>query len=150
VADGGVTDDVALQAQVLRVGVGRVARRMRQLYASDRDGAPTFLEVAVLVHLSREGPSSPSELAGREHVTSQAIAIVAGELEARGLVVRAADPADRRRRVLTITPAGEAVLRAREGAVMTALVQALERFPAEERARLDRAARLLDRLADLL
>ena len=61
-------------AQELRLAIGRVARRLRQLYATERDGAVSFIELGVLVRLQREGPTSPGTLAAGEGVTSQAIA----------------------------------------------------------------------------
>ena len=58
----------------LRVAIGRVAHRLRQLWAlgEARDGI-SFTEGALLTHLIREGASSPTSLAGNERVTSQAI-----------------------------------------------------------------------------
>lgn len=145
--------DPVATAQELRVAVGRLARRMRRLYDADAtsDDAATFTQVAILVRLQREGPSSPGDLAGRERVTSQAIAAVVRELERRGLVVRARDAGDRRRVTIAITDAGRALLRDREQAVMAALVRALgEDCTAAERRRLEAVAPLLNRLADVL
>lgn len=133
------------------MAIGRVARRLRQLYAASDASGPTFTEVAVLAHLRREGPSSPTELAAGERVTSQAIAPVVGELEQKGLVARTVDPADRRRRVLTITPDGVAALHDREAVLLRRLTEALDRaFDGAEREALDRAVPLLNRLADTL
>ena len=44
-------------AQELRLAIGRVARRLRQLYATERDGAASFIELGILVRLQREGPT---------------------------------------------------------------------------------------------
>src|SRR6188472_1512598 len=139
------------RAQELRVAIGRVARRMRQLYAVERGEAASFTEVAVLVRLERDGPCSPTELAGRERVTSQAIAAVVRELERRALISRARAAGDGRRVVVTITEAGRRVLRDREQTVMDALIRSLgHHFSAREREQLQRAAPLLERLADRL
>ena len=66
-------------AQDLRLAIGRVARRLRQLYATEREGAANSIELGILVRLDREGPTSPSTLAAGEGVTSQAIAGVVRE-----------------------------------------------------------------------
>jgi DNA-binding MarR family transcriptional regulator len=143
--------DSAAKAQELRVAIGRVARRMRQIYAMHDGTGPTFTEVAVLVHLAREGPTSPTRLAGRERVTTQAIAAVIRELESRKLITRAPHPSDGRQTVITITPAGAAVIGDRELAVMSSLVRVLEdSFNATERRRLDEVTPLLNKLADMM
>jgi DNA-binding MarR family transcriptional regulator len=103
----------------------------------------------VLVRLNHEGPTTPTELAGREGVTSQAIAAAVRSLEAKGLVSRSADPHDGRRTVLALTDAGMSVLRDRETTVMNGFVRALEdSFSAAERRRLYDVIPLLNRLAD--
>lgn len=138
-------------AQELRVAVGRVARRLRQIYANERESAISFIEIAILVHLARSGPTSPSALAARESVTSQAIAGVVRELERRALVDRSAHPEDRRRVVIAITQTGRDLLSSHEHAVVETIVKALEDdYSPAERRRLRAAVPLLDRLADRL
>jgi DNA-binding MarR family transcriptional regulator len=145
-----VTDDaqMAARAQDVRLAVGRLARRIRQIYSLDREGGATFTEAAILVRLEREGPVSPGELAGREKVTSQAIAAVVTELQRRGLVRRGTDPADGRKVIVSITDAGRAVLRDNEQAVARALIRALTPLTPDELRRLDEAVPLLNRLAE--
>lgn len=147
-----MTADPVLAAQELRVAIGRVARRMRQLYAEQGDGGgPGFTGVAILVHLARDGPSSPSTMAARDRVTTQAMTMAVRELEADGLVSRAGDPTDRRRSIVSITDEGRAVLRRREAHVMDGLVTALEQhLTAAERQQLQAVTPLLDRLADTI
>jgi DNA-binding MarR family transcriptional regulator len=141
-------DDQVERARELRVAVGLLARRMRRLYAVGEASEASFTEVAVLVRLARAGPTTPTELANHEQVTSQAIAAVVRELERRALVSRSPHPDDGRRVVITITAAGHEVLRGREQLVMSALTTALgESFTDEELRRLDAAIPLLDRLA---
>jgi DNA-binding MarR family transcriptional regulator len=148
----GMTEpDPVQRAQELRVAIGRLSRRMRQIYAVNQPAGPSFTEIAVLARLEREGATSPGELAARERVTSQAIASVIRELEERALVTRSPDPADGRKTVVAITGAGGALLRDREQAVTGALVRALgESCNRAERRRLDEAIPLLNRLADLI
>jgi DNA-binding MarR family transcriptional regulator len=138
-------------AQDLRLAIGRVARRLRQLYATERESAANFIELGILVRLQREGPASPSELAAGEGVTSQAIAGVARELERRALVERTSGQTDRRRVAVAITDAGRELLMSREHAVVDAMVRALaDEYTPAERRQLESAVPLLNRLAHRL
>ena len=140
-----------LAAQDLRVAIGRVARRLRQLYATEREGAASFIELGILVHLEREGPTSPTTLAAREGVTSQAIAGVVRELERRALVERTGGQTDRRRVAVAITAVGRELLISRENAVVEAMVKALaDEYTPPERRQLESAIPLLNRLAKRL
>jgi len=142
--------DVAA-AQDLRVAIGRVARRLRQLYATERDSAASFIELGILVRLERDGPASPSTLAAGEGVTSQAIAGVVRELERRALVERTGGQTDRRRVAVAITDAGRELLMSREHAVVGAMVTALaDEYTPAERRQLESAVPLLNRLAHRL
>lgn len=138
-------------AQDLRVAIGRVARRLRQLYATERESGASFIELGILVHLKREGPTSPGMLAAGEGVTSQAIAGVVRELERRALVQRTGGQADRRRVAVAITDAGRELLISREHVVVDAMVRALaEEYTVAERRQLESAIPLLNRLAQRL
>jgi DNA-binding MarR family transcriptional regulator len=67
-------------------------------------------------------------------------------LEAAGLVTRAVDPADWRSSLVTVSAAGRdllAVARTRKDAY---LAQRLEALDADDRATLDRAAAILERM----
>ena len=140
-----------IAAQDLRVAIGRVARRLRQLYATERESAASFIELGILVHLQREGPASPTTLAAGEGVTSQAIAGVVRELERRALVERTGGQQDRRRVAVAITGAGRELLISRENAVVDAMVKALaEEYTPAERRQLESAIPLLNRLAKRL
>jgi DNA-binding MarR family transcriptional regulator len=138
-------------AQDLRLAIGRVARRLRQLYTTEREGAANFIELGILVRLEREGPTSPSTLATGEGVTSQAIAGVVRDLERRALVERTGGQTDRRRVAVAITDAGRELLMNREHVVVGAMVRALaeEYTPAEQR-QLESVVPLLNRLAKRL
>ena len=138
-------------AQELRLAIGRVARRLRQLYATERDGAASFIELGILVRLQREGPTSPGTLAAAEGVTSQAIAGVVRGMERRALVERTGGQPDRRRVAVAITDAGRKLLMSREHVVVDAMVRALAtEFTSAERHQLESAIPLLDRLAHRL
>jgi DNA-binding MarR family transcriptional regulator len=135
-------------AQDLRLAIGRVARRLRQLYATERGSAANFIELGILVRLQREGPTSPGTLAAGEGVTSQAIAGVVRDLERRALVERTSGHTDRRRVAVAITDAGRELLMSREHAVVDAMVRALaDEYTPAERRQLESAVPLLNRLA---
>ena len=140
-----------IAAQDLRVAIGRVARRLRQLYATERESAASFIELGILVRLAREGPTSPTTLAAGEGVTSQAIAGVVRELERRALVERTGGQTDRRRVAVAITDAGRELRKSRENAVVDAMVRALaDEYTPPERRQLQAAIPLLNRLAKRL
>src|SRR5215813_2962016 len=73
----------------LRLAVGRVARRLRQLYTAED---LTFSETSVLSRLDREGATTPTALAAAEHVRPQAMGATLSALQQRGLVRRRDDP----------------------------------------------------------
>ena len=69
-------------------------------------------EVALLARLAEDGPASHRELGGRLRKDPADMVRLLDAAEGGGLVTRAPDPADRRRRVVSLTPDGEAALRA--------------------------------------
>jgi DNA-binding MarR family transcriptional regulator len=69
-------------------------------------------EVALLARLAQDGPASQRELGGRLRKDPADMVRLLDAAEGGGLVTRAPDPADRRRRVVSLTPDGEAALRA--------------------------------------
>jgi DNA-binding MarR family transcriptional regulator len=132
-------------ARDLRVSVGLLLRRMRQVPTADELTMP---ETAVLARLDRGGPLTSAELARAEQISPQSMGVTVGGLVDRGLVTRAADPGDGRRSVLTISDAGLEQLWQRRNARIEALAQALAtEFTDRERAELATAAPLLERLA---
>ena len=93
----------------LRASVLQLARRLRP--GLEAEGMGT-LKLSVLSRLGRQGPMSPTELARGEGVRLQSLTRLIAELEAEGWVCRSDDPADGRRSLLALTPAGVAGLRA--------------------------------------
>ena len=94
------------------------------------------------------GRSRPSELAARERIQRPTATRVIARLEETGLVDRTQDPADRRSFVVALTPAGRALLarvRTRKDAY---LARRLRDLDADERATLDRAAAILERVLE--
>jgi DNA-binding MarR family transcriptional regulator len=131
-------------ASRLRLGITRTARRLRQ--EADAGLSPSM--TAALATIERHGPLTPSELAVRERVQRPTVTRVLARLEEAGLVHRAADPADRRSSLVTVSPAGRALLavvRTRKDAYLARRLEALD---PEDRATLDRAAAILERMLE--
>lgn len=124
----------------LRLAVARTARRLRQEAGTDL--SPTL--TAALSTVERHGPLTPSELATRERVQRPTVTRVVTRLEEAGLVTRAADPADRRCSLITVTPAGRALLAAVRTRKDAFLTHRLDALGPEDRATLERAAALLE------
>jgi DNA-binding MarR family transcriptional regulator len=82
-----------------------------------RPAAITVLQYTALTVLERRADLSTAQLARNAFVTDQSAADMVGALEERGLVVRVADPADRRRRVLRLTDEGRSLLDSLRGEV---------------------------------
>jgi DNA-binding MarR family transcriptional regulator len=143
--------DYSSDAQQLRVAVGRIARRLRQLSADHQGEPATFSQIIVLVRLEREGALTPTELAAQEKVTTQAIAGMVRELEERGLVTRSASASDRRSSVIAITERGRELVASHGQAGVGVVAQALATsFAPPERELLQAAIPLLNRVADLI
>ena len=124
----------------LRHVLARSARRLRQEAGTDL--SPSLS--AALATVERHGPLTPSELATRERVQRPTITRVVVRLEEAGLVTRAADPADRRSALITVTPAGRALLAAARTRKDAFLSERLDALAPEDRATLERAAALLE------
>ncbi|WP_446214867.1 MarR family winged helix-turn-helix transcriptional regulator [Micromonospora sp. IBHARD004] len=65
----------------------------------------------LLAALEEHGPASQADLGRRCGIDRSDVVAVLNELAAKNLVVRAPDPADRRRNVITLTDAGRRELR---------------------------------------
>jgi DNA-binding MarR family transcriptional regulator len=138
------TSTVSGLAAHLRLSVARTNRRLRQEAGSGL--SPTL--TAALATVERHGPLTPSELAGRERVQRPTATKLIAKLETAGLVLRTGDPADRRSSLITISSAGRDLLKESRSRKDAFLAQRLRALPAEDRATLERAAVLLERLLE--
>jgi DNA-binding MarR family transcriptional regulator len=137
--------DVGQVAAALRVSIGLLLRRLRQVQV---EGELTLPESSALTRLDRGGPTTPSELAKLEQISPQSMGATLAALEAQGLVGRRPDPRDGRRVVLSVTEAGRAVLLDKRNARAEQLAKALSAgFTPAELRQLMAAAPLLERLA---
>jgi DNA-binding MarR family transcriptional regulator len=75
-----------------------------------RPASITPLQYTALTVLERRSDLSTAELARNAFVTDQSAADMIAALEDRGLILRLPDAVDRRRRVLRLTDAGQALL----------------------------------------
>ena len=137
--------DVDQVAGALRVSIGLLLRRLRQVQAQ---GELTLPETSALVRLDRGGPATPGALAKLEQISPQSMGATLGALELRGLVERCPDPGDGRRAVMSLTGAGRQALWQRRNARTQQLAKALAAgFTRSELEQLMTAAPLIERLA---
>jgi DNA-binding MarR family transcriptional regulator len=128
----------------LRLAIARTARRLRQEAGEELSPSQT----TALATIDRHGPLTPSELAVRERIQRPTVTRIVARLEERGLVQRTRDPQDGRSSLVALTPEGRELLargRTRKDAY---LARRLRELDAEERATLQRAAAILERLLE--
>jgi DNA-binding MarR family transcriptional regulator len=128
----------------LRLAITRTARRLRQ--EAGEELSPS--QAAALATIDRHGPLTPSELAARERIQRPTATRLIARLEDAGLVDRTRDPDDGRSCVVGLGPGGRAHLarvRTRKDAYLSRRLRELD---AEDRATLDRAAAVLERLLE--
>jgi DNA-binding MarR family transcriptional regulator len=131
-------------ASRLRLAIARTARRLRQEAGEELSPSKT----AALATIDRHGPLTPSELAARERIQRPTVTRIVARLEEDGLVQRTRDPQDRRSSLVALSPAGRELLargRTRKDAY---LARRLRELDADERATLQRAAAILERLLE--
>ena len=136
------TNSVPDLAGRLRLTIVRTARRLRQETGTELSPSLT----AALSTIERHGPLTPGEVATRERIQRPTATRVLARLEEQGLIDRMPDVRDRRSSLLTASEAGRdllAELRTRKTAFLAARIDGLD---AEDRATLERAADILERM----
>jgi DNA-binding MarR family transcriptional regulator len=136
------TSTVSELAAHLRLAVARTNRRLRREAGSGLSATLT----AALATVERHGPLTPSELADREGVQRPTATKLIAKLEADGLVLRTADPGDRRSSLISASAAGRRLLRESRSRKDAYLARRLQALPPTDRATLARAADLLEQL----
>ncbi|UFS57450.1 MarR family winged helix-turn-helix transcriptional regulator [Subtercola endophyticus] len=92
---------------------------------------------AILTHLAFTGPLTIGETAQHLERAQSVVSDMVSQLERKGLLERRADPADRRRSLVWLTPAGVDRLRSDESVLSeTRLTDALQHLTEENRVRL--------------
>ncbi|MFE3258081.1 MarR family winged helix-turn-helix transcriptional regulator [Nocardia sp. NPDC059091] len=99
---------VAAAASELRVAASRLLRQLRTARAGIE---MTPSQAVALSRLGHEGPMSVADLARAERVRPQSMRTTLAVLEERGLVVRAPHPTDQRQVLLSLSEAGQRLLR---------------------------------------
>lgn len=90
-------------AALIRAAARRLAQLAETAGAAASISAP---EMDVLQEVFDLGPMDVGDLRARLNAPKQSLARNLNQLEARGFVTRETDPADRRRRLVTLTPTG--------------------------------------------
>ena len=136
------TNSVPDLAGRLRLTIARTARRLRQETGTELSPSLT----AALSTIERHGPLTPGEVATRERIQRPTATRVLARLEEQGLIDRMPDVRDGRSSLLTASEAGRdllAELRTRKTAFLAARIEDLDD---EDRATLERAADILERM----
>ena len=131
-------------ASELRFAVMRLSRRLRQ-HAPEGITPSQLSALSVIV---REQRLTLSQLAEAERVQPPTITRVVDSLEREGLATRVPSDQDRRVAFVEATRQGRALVETIRRRRDAYLARRLRTFSAEERALLERAARLLERLIE--
>ncbi|MEJ2870503.1 MarR family transcriptional regulator [Actinomycetospora sp. OC33-EN08] len=128
----------------LRMTLGRLGRVLRQ----QNDDGLSYALVSLLFAIHRMQPVAAGDLAASEGVSPPSVTRSLNRLIDIGLVLRLADPSDRRTAVISLTPAGELerqqILRSRENW----LSEHLSRLGGDDVAALLAAIPALEQLCD--
>jgi DNA-binding MarR family transcriptional regulator len=136
--------DTAAIAARLRLGVTRLARRLRQ----EAEAGITPSMLSALSTLDRQGTLTMGDLCGAEQVQPPTMTrIVAALLEA-GLIAREADPADGRVAWVRLTSEGRKLLERSRGRKEAYLAKALRELDPRELAILEDATEILERITE--
>jgi DNA-binding MarR family transcriptional regulator len=132
----------------LRISVSRLARRLRV----ERVGGPaqaglSDTQLAALAALDHHAAMTPGELALHEKVQPPSMTRVIAALEARGLVLRAPHPTDRRQVILSVTGEGKDLVNQARRRRDAWLAMRMSELTPQERATLRAAAPILEKLS---
>jgi len=109
----------------------------------------SLTSLSTLATLDRTGPRRVTDLAVSQGVAQPSMTVLVTALERSGLVERKGDPADRRVALVALTTAGAQLLRAQRRAGAEALIQLIDKLPADEAAALAVAIPALRHLREL-
>lgn len=145
-ADPSISDLADHLAADLRSVISVLKRNLR---ARSSHGDLTVTQVAVLLRLERDGPTSVSDLARAEGIRTQSMGTAIAPLETSGLIAGSPDPADGRRTILSLTDACRALLEEVRSARQDWLSRTIRaRLSPGEQQQLSAALDLLKRLVD--
>jgi DNA-binding MarR family transcriptional regulator len=130
----------SLPSRLLNMAAGHAQRQVSERMATL--GSRKW-HYATLAALEEFGPDSQSGLSDRTGIYRSDLVATINELTARGLVVRAPDPADRRRNAITVTDEGRRHLKQLDLLIAEAEAEFLAPLSAADRADLTRILRLI-------
>ena len=136
-------DAPALAAR-LRLGVTRLARRLRQ----EAEAGVTPSMLSALSAAERKGSLTMRDLCRAEQVQPPTMTRIVAALVEAGLVEREADPTDGRVAWVTVTPEGRRLLERSRRRKEAYLAKALGSLEQDELRTLEDAAGILERLTD--
>ena len=136
--------EVEHEAHELRRALALAARRVRAERGAADLPDPQF---NVLVLLARHGVMTPGQLAERERVQPPSMTRTITVLAGRGLVAKQENPADGRKVLVELTPAGRTEVTETKRRRDAWLAGRLAGLSAGDRACLAQAVALLDRIA---
>jgi DNA-binding MarR family transcriptional regulator len=139
-------DEIETTAR-LRMVIGRLARNLRRTQAGAR---LTSTETTVLGATVRNGPIGLTKLANTEGMNPTMLSRVVRHLEEGSLVVRRADPDDKRAGFVEATTAGRRLDERIHTERTDALNRAIARLEPHERSALSEALPILERITDEL
>jgi DNA-binding MarR family transcriptional regulator len=131
----------------LRAVVGRLSRRLRPTVAGS---GLTPSQISILFTVVRHGPVRLSELAEIEGVNPTMLSRIAAHLTEAGLIVRTADPGDRRSSFVQASAAGRRIRERIHRERTQALSAHVEQLSDEHRDALWQALPVLEELAERL
>ena len=137
-------DAPALAAR-LRLGITRLARRLRQ----EAEAGVTPSMLSALSAAERQGPLTMRDLCHAEQVQPPTMTRIVAALVEAGLVVREPDPADGRVAWVTVTQDGRRLLERSRRRKEAYLAKALRGLDEEELRTLESASDILERLIDM-
>lgn len=136
-------------------GGAALGARLRRLSERiDRDATQVYAALGIafeqrwygpLLHISRSGPLSVSDIASWLRITHVSVSQAVAALDRHGLITSTANPADGRSRLLTLTPAGRDLVDR-----LTPLWRAFDAAATELDTEAGGAAAILSRLDDAL
>jgi DNA-binding MarR family transcriptional regulator len=140
------TPDLLALASDMRIGFGKLKRRMRE-EGSAAEVTPS--QASVLSQLEKLGQATVTELAAAEGVRPQSMGATVAALQDAGYLQSSADPADGRRTILALSPMAvdkfSANRAAREGWLYAAI---RDRLTPQEQRELARGFAALFKLVD--
>ncbi|HEY2186456.1 MAG TPA: MarR family transcriptional regulator [Xanthobacteraceae bacterium] len=126
------------EADALRRFVDLVSHRAGAALSRIEDAGVTLAQVILMARVKRAGAASVSELAKVSPGSAAAMSQMVDRLVRQDWLARSEDPADRRRKTVSLTSAGAGLLRDLEQARTLDYAAGLSRLPPSLRAELHR------------